>query len=131
MWLNVCVSMFARFFSLRIFCSSCSLLHCLLFICFCVSFYFVPPFFHRFNNLHVQSELLKQIPRLTDVSLPTNYLDWKLKQTSLPRNVKDITKTIGHRDRGFVSADEPHYMIVRNNEDENSRHMGILDQYRS
>lgn len=87
-------------------------------------------YFHRMNNVHVQSELLKQIPRMTDVSLPTNYLDWKLKQTGLPRNVKDITRAMGHRDHGFV-ADEPHYMLVRSDDDESPRNMGILDQYQS
>lgn len=56
-------------------------------------------------------------------------MDWKSKQISLPRNTKDITKSVGHRDRGFV-ADEPHYMLVRS-DDENSRNLGILDQYRS
>lgn len=66
---------------------------------------------------------------MTDLSIPTNYLDWKLKQIGLPRNVKDVTRTIGHRDRGFV-ADEPHYMLVRSDE-ESPRHMGILEQYRS
>lgn len=115
------VNVFVLFFSLRIFCSSCSLTRNPFFHCF----------YFRLNNVHVQSELLKQIPRLTDVSLPTNYMDWKLKQMSSPRNTKDISRSIGHRDRGFV-ADEPNYMLVRNDKDDaNPRHMGILDQYRS
>lgn len=124
------VNVFVCWFFLlrRIFCLSCSFTLFFLFVSLSRYVFLISSFFHRFNNVHVQSELLKKIPRLTDISVPTNYLDWKLKQMSVPRSMKDVSKAIGHRDRGFA-ADEPHYMLVRS-EDENPRHMGILDQYR-
>lgn len=64
---------------------------------------------------------------MAEITLPTNYLDWKSKQLSLPLNIRgaQITKPTGRRDRGF-HADEPtpHYVLVRSNDD-NPLHLGI------
>ncbi|XP_055304729.1 uncharacterized protein LOC129569660 isoform X3 [Sitodiplosis mosellana] len=79
----------------------------------------------RLNNIQVQNKFLKQIPRMAEITLPTNYLDWKSKQLSLPVNVKgaQITSPPGRRDRGFTGAEEPHYMLVRS-DDTDPRHLG-------
>ncbi|XP_031636645.1 uncharacterized protein LOC116349381 isoform X2 [Contarinia nasturtii] len=85
----------------------------------------------RLNNIQVQNDFLKQIPRMAEITLPTNYLDWKSKQLSLPLNIRgaQITKPPGRRDRG-ITADEPtpHYVLVRS-DDANPRHLGsdIMD----
>lgn len=79
----------------------------------------------RFNNIQVQNKFLKQIPRLADITLPTNYLDWKSKQLSLPLNLKDVARATGRHDRGFA-ADEPQYLLIRSDE-ENPSHLGILN----
>lgn len=92
----------------------------------CHVFYIWLPF--RLNNVQVQNEFLKQIPQLADLSAPTNHLDWKSKQISAPPNAKDVTKLAGRRDGSFGAANVPHYMLVRN-ADQNQRHMGILDRY--
>ncbi|XP_055304728.1 uncharacterized protein LOC129569660 isoform X2 [Sitodiplosis mosellana] len=78
----------------------------------------------RLNNIQVQNKFLKQIPRMAEITLPTNYLDWKSKQLSLPVNVKgaQITSPPGRRDRGFTGAEEPHYMLVRS-DDTDPRHL--------
>lgn len=107
------------------------MLVCFLFIYLSCSF--LLPFFSfslslalcRLNNMQVQNDFLKQIPRMAEITVPTNYLDWKSKQLSLPINVKSVqlTNSLGRRDRSFTT-DEPHYVLVRS-DDTSPRHMGI------
>lgn len=82
----------------------------------------------RLNNARVQNEFLRQIPRMAEITVPTNYLDWKSKQLSLPINVRgaQITNSPGRRDRSFT-AEEPNYVLVRG--DDANPHLGITWQF--
>lgn len=73
----------------------------------------------------MQNDFLKQIPRMAEITVPTNYLDWKSKQLNLPMNIKGVqlTNMPGRRDRSFT-AEEPHYVLVRS-DDTYPRHLGI------
>lgn len=66
---------------------------------------------------------------MAEITLPTNYLDWKSKQLSLPLSVRgaQITNPPGRRDRSFT-ADEPNYVLLRS-DDSNPRHLGITCQF--
>lgn len=94
-----------------------------LFVCFFFLLFF--SFRFRLNNIHMQNEFFKQIPHMAQVTLPTNYLDWKSKQLSVP--LKSATNSLGRRDRSFA-ADEPHYVLVRS-DNTNPRHMGITHHF--
>lgn len=65
---------------------------------------------------------------MAEITLPTNYLDWKTKQLSLPLNMRgaQITNSPGRSDRAFT-ADEPNYVLIRS-DDANPRHLGITCQ---
>lgn len=81
--------------------------------------------FFRLNNIQVQNEFLKQIPRMAEITLPTNYLDWKSKQMTSALNAKGVTNTPMPGRRDLSSAtEEPRYMLIRS-EDSSPRHMGI------
>lgn len=73
----------------------------------------------------MQNELMKQIPHMAQVTIPTNYLDWKSKQLTLP--LKSAANSVGRRDRAFT-ADEPNYVLVRS-DDPNPRHLGITHHF--
>lgn len=62
---------------------------------------------------------------MAEITLPTNYLDWKSRQLNLPFNVKgaQINRPLGRRDREFT-ADEPHYVLIRS-DDTNAHNLGI------
>lgn len=69
---------------------------------------------------------------MAEITLPTNYLDWKSKQLSLPFNIKgaQIVNSPGRRDRGFAGVEEPNYVLVRS-DDANPRHLGITCHFLS
>lgn len=99
---------------------------CLLYLVFLLSFFSLRFFFFtpsRLNNIQIQNDFLKQIPRMAEITLPTNYLDWKSKQLSLP-NIKGAQLTNTRRDHGFSGAEEPNYVLVRSDDDD-PRHLGI------
>lgn len=56
---------------------------------------------------------------MAEVTLPTNYLDWKSKQMSTPLNGAP-----NQREPNFA-AEEPHYLLVRSDQS-SPRHMGII-----
>lgn len=62
---------------------------------------------------------------MAEITVPTNYLDWKSKQLNFPINVNGVqlTNVPGRRDRSFA-ADEPNYVLVRG-EDASPHHLGI------
>ena len=106
----------------------CLSMSCLLYLVFLLFFslrfvFLCSP--SRLNNIQMQNDFLKQIPRMAEITLPTHYLDWKSKQLSLP-NIKgaQLTNPPGRRDHGFSSAEEPNYVLVRS-DDANPRHLGI------
>lgn len=102
------------------------LLFFFLFSSFCFVIFFL--LLRRLNNIQVQNDFLKQIPRMAEITLPTNYVDWKSKQLSLPINIKgaQITSPPGRRDRGFSGVEEPHYVLVRGDGGgAEQRHLGI------
>lgn len=104
-------------------CCRCHVFSTSFFRVFSLRFFFVAP--SRLNNIQMQNDFLRQIPRMAEVTLPTNYLDWKSKQLSLP-NIKgaQLTSPPGRRDHGFTGAEEPHYVLVRS-DDADPRHLGI------
>lgn len=81
-------------------------------------------FLHRLNNIKMQNDFLKKFPRMAEITVPTNYLDWKSKQLSLPFDIKGLN---GRRDQAFA-AEEPHYLLVRS-DDANPRHLGITQYF--
>lgn len=60
---------------------------------------------------------------MAEATLPTNYLDWKLKHMSVPLNADGETNQPGRRDR-VAGAEEPKYVLVRS-DDIKPRHLGI------
>lgn len=79
-------------------------------------------FFRSLNN--AQKDLLRQIPRMTEISLPTNYIDWKSKQLNLPADtsIKTARNTPNHREWPN-SHEDPRYMLVRS-EEPKTRNLG-------
>lgn len=73
----------------------------------------------------MQHDFLKQIPRMADITLPSETIDWKSKQLHIPAN-SDIWNNMnlsGRREQ-FLSAEEPHYIILRS-DGETPQHLGI------
>lgn len=54
---------------------------------------------------------------MAEITLPTNFLDWKSKQLNLPSSVgfKKHGNSAGRREWPLL-VDEPNYVIVRNDE---------------
>lgn len=87
-------------------------------------FQFARFFAYRLNSIRVQNDFLKQIPRMAEITVPTNYLDWKSKQLNLPTDV-GINKNVNlsGRREGPLYAEEPNYVLLRTDE-LHPRHMG-------
>lgn len=74
---------------------------------------------------HVQHDFLKQIPRMAEITLPSNYLDWKSKELNLPpdSNIWNSVNLSGRRELP-LTAEEPHYILLRSDGD-TPQHLGI------
>lgn len=72
----------------------------------------------------MQSDFLKKVPRMAEITLPTNFIDWKSKQLNLPSNVRlqNQGNSAGQREWPLL-VDEPHYLIIRSDETK-PRHLG-------
>lgn len=90
----------------------------LVYTVFCLTFLF----FHSLNS--AQKDVLRQIPRMTEITLPTNYIDWKSKQLNLPgdTSIKTARNSPNHREWPKQTED-PRYVLVRS-EEPNTRQLG-------
>lgn len=74
----------------------------------------------------MQSDFLKQIPRMAEITLPTSFIDWKSKQINLPTNFrpKNHGNSAGRREWPLL-VDEPHYVIIHSDEAK-PQHLGTI-----
>lgn len=76
----------------------------------------------------MQHDFLKQIPRMGEIILPTNFIDWSTEQLNMPSNFfsKNHGNSAGQRKwPPPLLVDEPQYVIIRNDEAKR-RHLGII-----
>lgn len=85
-----------------------------------------PSYADRLNNAHAQHDFLKQIPRMADITLPSNSLDWKSNKLDLPADSKiwnDVN--LSGKLEWPLYAEEPHYILIRS-DGKDSHHLGIV-----
>lgn len=80
---------------------------------------------HRLNDVRVQHDFLKQIPRRAEITLPSSQIDWKSKELNLPTdvNIWNNLDLSGKREWPLL-VEEPHYVLVRSDDDK-TQHLGI------
>lgn len=87
-------------------------------------------FFHfdrsifRLDNVDVKKDFLKQIPRMAEITVPSDFLDWKSKELNLPanQNLYNRMNLSGKLELPTV-VNEPHYVLIRS-DGENPQHLG-------
>lgn len=75
----------------------------------------------------MQHDFLKQMPRMSEITLPTNFIDWSTKQLNIPSNFdsKNHGNSASRRVWPTLLVDEPHYVIIRSDEAK-PRDLGII-----
>lgn len=58
----------------------------------------------------MRQNVLDRIPQMAEITVPTNYIDWKSRQLNLPSNTKEQNQWPANSPR------EPHYVLVRSDE---------------
>lgn len=64
----------------------------------------------RLNAAHMRQNVLERLPQMAEITLPTNYINWKSKQLILPPSTKQ------EHEWPATPPREPHYVLLRSDE---------------